>query len=91
MALGGIIVRYIKTVRKFLKYRYFKSSYACFDIRSVKQYIEILDLGITMVMVFMGFVGEIIRVDVNDDFPGRGDFLVDKYDTADNNQAHPGG
>lgn len=73
---------------KFRKYRRFESEEITFDKGAMKQDVEELDLGVAIVMVF-GFVGEIVGVDVDDDFACRGDLFVNKYDTTDNNHAHP--
>jgi len=54
----------------------------------VKKNIEELYLRITFVMM-LGLARKIVRVDVGNDFPFGGDFLVDKYNTADDDDTHP--
>jgi len=54
----------------------------------VKKNIEKLYLRITVV-VMLGLVCKIVRVDVGNDFSFGGDFLVDKYNTADDDHTHP--
>ncbi|TDQ75741.1 hypothetical protein CLV99_3435 [Sphingobacterium yanglingense] len=77
------------SIVELLKKRNFNNSKYGFNERTLKNNIEELNLRVVFVVVFVFFLGKIVRVNVCYNFTLRGYLFVHKDYSTDDNDRHP--
>lgn len=85
----GFCVGRIRYIFEFLKIRCFKYGKNRLNECTLKNNVEILDLCIVFVVVFIFFLGKIIRVDVCNNLTLRSYLFVHKHYSTNDNNRHP--